>query len=240
MKLIAIYGGKRSGKDTVADYIVSNYNGTKFQLGSSIKTILSRAWRSEEVGISLRLMDFNGIGIDREKALPISNKHVGDYLMRCVEIAKKDFGFSPGRTEQVFGTYYFNEVCIDEIEHHINNIVLNNNEAWTIRRFMQTLGTDICVHFDKNVWVRYFAGRYVEAIESGQFDYFVVPDVRQIHETKVVRGLGAKCLHIEKGIVSTDTHITEQKLPIENGDTIITNTGTLDELYAQIKTILKA
>lgn len=221
MKLIAIFGPKRSGKDTVSDYIVDNCNGIKFQLGKPIKDLLASS--ASAVGIKLTKDDFHGEGIDREKTLPISNIQVHELMKKCVEYAKIYYGFRPNNIE---------------VADFVDN-VLNNTDAWSIRRLMQTLGTDICVASDKNVWVRYFAGVYVEALESGQFDYFVVPDVRQTHENTVMRQLGAKCVHIEKEVINLDTHITEQKLAVLDGDIIIDNTGTLEELYPQINLFLK-
>lgn len=239
MKLIAVFGGKRSGKDTIADYIVGK-NGTKHQLAGPLKDLLHRFWHSSTVGLVLTKQDFEGIGLDREKPLPISNREVAEYLMRCVKGARTRYGFNPIREYEPFpGLGKFKEkIDDDEIESFIHELTINNTEAWTIRRFMQTLGTDICVHFDKLVWVRYFTGVYIEALVSGQYDYFVVPDIRQAHEDFVIRELGAICVHTDRGIVNTDKHITEQGLPVLEHDIIISNTGTLDELYQKIESQL--
>ncbi|QPI13969.1 deoxynucleoside monophosphate kinase [Serratia phage 4S] len=232
MKLIAVFGGKRSGKDTIADHLV-NHNGIKHQLAGPLKELLHRCWYSYDVGLTLDKADFEGTGIDREKPLPISNKEVYEYLVRCAQRARQDYGFNPYRECVPFpGFGIFKEyISNDEIERHIHELTINNTEAWTIRRLMQTLGTDICVHFDKLVWVRCFASAYIEALVSGQYDYFIVPDIRQEHESATVRKLGAICIHTDRGVVNTDKHITEQKQEILSGDIVIHNTGTIEDLY---------
>lgn len=44
MKLISIVGLKRSGKDTVANYVIENMDSVKFQLAGPIKKYLAEAY----------------------------------------------------------------------------------------------------------------------------------------------------------------------------------------------------
>ena len=57
---------------------------------------------------------------------------------------------------------------------------------------------------------------------------------------ETARAMGATVIHVVRsGTESTDKHITEAGLPIEEGDLVITNDGSLEELYSKIETILR-
>ena len=50
------------------------------------------------------------------------------------------------------------------------------------------------------------------------------------------RAMGATVIHVVRpGQKSNDTHITEAGLPIRDGDLVITNDGSLEELFSKIK-----
>ena len=54
------------------------------------------------------------------------------------------------------------------------------------------------------------------------------------------RAMGATVIHVVRpGQKSNDTHITEAGLPIRDGDLVITNDGSLEELFSKIKNTLK-
>lgn len=236
MKLYAIAGRKRSGKDTVADFIKNHHDeqrsigdpfGIKYQLGDPLKRCLGRAFeRSTKPGIQelqITLADVLGeTSFDRDAPLPISNSDARALLIAAAVIAIEDYGLKSWETQVAN--------LVDQV------IQINNIRAWSIRRFMQTLGTDICVHLDKMVWVRAFAGQYVEAIEKG-CQCFIVPDCRQEHETSVLRSLGATFIHVVKpgNEQNSDDHITEAGIPFHpHEDILITNEGSLEDLYEKL------
>lgn len=225
MRLLFIVGKKRSGKDTTADYICDTYDSVKYQFGGPIKDILYEAWKCSDELPDLSYHDFHGTGIDREMPLAASNKDITSMLMHAVEIAAQNYGLRNKHQALI----------------NLNDAVVNNIEAWSIRRLMQTLGTDICVNADKMVWVRLFTSYYTEAIGADkQPAYFVVPDTRQENEIAVGRALGAAIIHVVGATEdSSDDHITERGLAVADGDYVIHNTGTLDELYHKINNILE-
>lgn len=238
MKLIAIVGKKRSGKDTCADYLINDVNSTKFQLGGPIKQALWRAWsrrfNERQDYPKLTEEDFYGIGEwDREKAIPFNNKDATD-LFHCA----LDF---LGHEYRLRNPYFQGKDVVE-------NVVLNNNEPWNIRRFMQTLGTDIVVdQIDRMFWMKLFADAYFDSMKArydsvvGEFKYFVVPDVRQVHEIDALRMMGATIIHVVRPDTddSSDQHITEAGLPIHETDTVIVNDGTLEQLFEKLNKAIK-
>lgn len=233
MKLIAIVGKKRSGKDTTADYII-NKNGMKHQLAGPIKDALVYGWHHSVTVDHANILtskDWEGKGFDREKTLIINNVEANKVLTHAMEYCQK----MCARFRHPTAPPYY------DIEKIIENITLNNIEPWTMRRFMQTLGTDIvCTHIDDMYWIKIFANVYIDNLHSGR-DYFVVPDVRQQNELDTLRAMGATIIHVvrpETDQVNKDTHITERGLEPAPGDTIIVNDGSLEELYEKINKVI--
>lgn len=228
MKLICIVGRKRSGKDTVADYILKKDNSVKYQLAGPIKEALTYAWANAPVEFAqtLRLNadNWEGIDYDRETHLVINNKDASMILRKAINYLNAYLGFD----------YDSDHSAVVNI---VNKHVLNNIEPWSCRRLMQTLGTDIIVNeFDSMYWVKLFAKDYLDNIKK---DYYVVPDIRQVHEIECLRAMGATIVHVVRPEqVYEDSHITEQGLPVGDNDLVIENTGSLEELYEKINRIL--
>ena len=225
MKLIAIVGKKRSGKDTTADYVISQ-NGTKWQLAGPIKEALYNAWIRQDLPHNLTLENFDGQGYDREKTLIMNNTEAYILLVDALEWLKQQYNLDLPNPDMVRKI----------IEFH----TLNNVEPWTVRRFMQTLGTDIvCTEFDSMFWIKTFACNYLDNLYSG-YKYYVVPDVRQKNELDSLRAMGATIIFVERDEAnhSTDTHITEAGLPPLASDIVIKNDGTLEELFDKINKVI--
>ena len=248
MKLISIVGLKRSGKDTVANYVIENMDSVKFQLAGPIKKYLAEAYEyiSDDPVFDRSYMpklDFNcfeGIGYDREEIIPLKPYDVIDIFENAI-VKLNNILPIPGmdvRTAYHYGltpVQYLSEETKDQLFE-----VINKNNNWSVRRLMQTLGTDIIVNqFDKMYWVKLFALDYFDKIYSDA-KYYVVPDVRQTHEIDSLRAMGATIIHVvraETGQVQ-DSHITEAGLPILPGDVVVENNGTLSELYTTIDKLL--
>lgn len=242
MKLIFIIGKKRSGKDTTADYLADNYNTKKFQLAGPIKDTLAQCWNpglKDRTGIDLTRDMFEGKGYDREQILLLNNKDVIDYMTNCVyhllryklKAAKRENGFF------VHDNGDFSFTGKSKIEALINK----NTKPWTVRRLMQTLGTDIfCDMVDRMYWLKLFAIDYVDSFHD-DLDFYIVPDTRQDHELDAARAMGATVIHVVRpgNESSQDTHITEAGLPIRDGDIVITNDGSLEDLYSKIEKVIK-
>lgn len=230
MKLIAIVGKKRSGKDTAANYVLDK-NGVKHQLAGPIKDSLTYAWFQQAAKDDIADLyedDWEGNGAyDREKPLIINNGQANNILRLALQYCESTYAKFPVHP-------------LGKALEALDNLTLNNTECWTMRRFMQTLGTDIvCTHIDSMYWIKIFACNYVDLLYS-ENDYYVVPDVRQQNELDTLRAMGATILHVvrEDSDQVKDTHITEAGLPISPGDIVIENDGSLNDLYSKIDKVL--
>lgn len=230
MKLLVIVGKKRSGKDTTADYINEHYKTLKWQLAMPIKYSLRRGWDRSGMNdiYQLNSNDWEGTGIDREMTLPINNEDVCVILNAAIEALHEVFNFRYTRYDT-------------KVQDAISSVLNNNVEEWSIRRLMQTLGTDVVVNkLDCMYWVKLFTENYLDNFYSG-YDYYIIPDVRQVHEIDTLRAMGATIVHVvrpETDQSNKDSHITEAGLPISPGDSVIMNTGTLEQLFEQIKKVI--
>ena len=247
MKLIVLSGIKRSGKDTTADYILNNYSSKKYQLAGPIKKYLAEAYEyvSNDPVFDRSYMpklDFNcfeGTGYNREEIIPLKHDDVLDIFENAI-VKLNNILPIPGidvRTAYHYGltlTQYLSEETKGQLFEVINTI-----EHWSVRRLMQALGTDVIVNcFDSMYWVKLFALNYLDTL--GTVDYFVVTDTRQDFEMATARAMGATIIHVVRpGNKSNDTHITEAGLPVLDGDQLIINDGSIEELYSKIDSIIK-
>lgn len=227
MILIGLTGQKRSGKDTCADFIAKNYNGSKLAFAELLRQVLVK--HSSCLGIKLTLKDFEGNGINREKDLNLSDKVVSDYFMTCVVDLISNYGLQVPRSSKTHM----------EISSLINNIV-TQTEFWSIRKFLQKFGTDLVVELDKGFWVKHVVSVYVDKYINTNEKVFIASDCRQQHEIDTIRQLGGTIIHIIKNTGLTDSHITEQPLAIKESDIIIKNDSSLADFYTKISSTLKS
>ncbi|BAQ22813.1 dNMP kinase [Edwardsiella phage PEi20] len=234
MKLVCIVGKKRSGKDTCANFVANELNSMKYQLAQPIKETLHRAYNirfgNTQSQPNLNFDDWEGNGEwDRERPFAMNNRDAADLFNESLMILSRQYRLDTFGTD---GGYKVQDV--------VEKLTLNNREPWTIRRFMQTLGTDIVVdELDRMFWMKLFADTYFDNMYS-DYDYFVVPDVRQVHEIETLRAMGATIIHVVRpdAVDSEDLHITEAGLPIGPTDIVIENNGTVEELFEKLKKVL--
>lgn len=219
--IYVLCGKKRVGKDTSAT-ILESHGIVPVALADRLKGVL--AISSKDVDNDMYIRDkfyqdrMFAVG-DREKALPISN----DGVVRLFEIAY----------QHVKGmSCLSNDAHFDKlVEKHVNR----NVEPWTIRRLMQTFGTDIICDIDNRIWVMYALRRILG--EDG--NDFVITDCRQPHEQAMLRKFGAKFIFINKDTGLVDNHSTEQGLIPQPDDVIVDNNGTIEQLKNQLIEIMK-
>ena len=187
--LIALSAKKRHGKDTLADYIVDKYKFSKYALASPFKELLCKEFEFTNDQI-------NGYGFDREKYLGVLGKTV---VNRFKNVLNK--------------LGYYASV------YNIDWSFIENDDLWSIRKLMQTIGTDIgCNLVDKLIWMHPMVERY----NNGE--NLIISDCRQDHEMQLMRNFNALVIHIiNPNIIDNDSHITEAGLPILDGDIVIRN-----------------
>lgn len=220
--IIALSAKKRCGKDTVGD-ILCEHGYTKYALANPIKKFLLNSIQNDrKIPLFIKHFkyeDIDGVGYDREEGLPISNDDVYRIMRSAWMMVCDDIG--------MLYTYEHTGIIADA--------VLGNKKVWSIRRLMQTLGTDIGCKINKNIWTDYLK-RFMEKHDNIDL---VVTDCRQPWELETLRELGSHVVHIlrDQPELQVDTHSTEKGLPISSGDHIINNDGSLDELQTIVKNL---
>ena len=241
MKFICIVGKKRSGKDTIADFILSEKGGVKCSLADTFKHVLNQAYKKLELsnhsGTYLSIDHFYGfvntertIEYDRESQLHLSQKNVIDLFHSAVEILKSEYGLK-----------YVNDNPLSETFKTIPQVVSKKkDQKWCLRTLMQTFGTDIIVDiYDKQFWNKKMLDMYMDNLDND--GYFIVPDIRQEHEIKLMRNLNAEIIFTERPDINndTDSHISEKGLIPFSNETVIINDGTLTDLKTKVLEALK-
>lgn len=125
------------------------------------------------------------------------------------------------------------------------------DERWgvTPRKLLQVIGTelfqyDIHNHMEDNefnvgreLWVKRFEFFYNENISS--FDDVVVTDVRFKHEVKRIREMGGRIWKIHRSSVeSSDQHPSEKEIDEIEGDHVIHNNGTIQDLNENVNMLI--
>lgn len=217
--IIALAGKKRCGKDTVG-LMLAHKGFYKYALAAPIKEYLIKVCNnSGDLPLIVRHLneaDFNGDGYDREKRLPIDNIDVYNIMYRAWYLIQTDMNLD-----------VFDKTVRDTLD-----CVLRNKEPWSIRKLMQTLGTDVAVAIKEDIWLQVMEQR------TAGHENIVITDIRQVHEMEYMRGRDAKVVHILRETGESDGHITERGFIPEEHDIVIQNTGTIDELYAQVSALV--
>lgn len=107
----------------------------------------------------------------------------------------------------------------------------------TRRVALQRLGTEaVRGQFGEMFWVNTWARAY----EQVRGEPVVVTDVREEHEAKAIRELGGLIVHLKRNCVdSGDTHSTEAGIMVQSMDYVISNNGTLGQLYDAVDELIE-
>lgn len=211
MHIITLSAKARCGKDTAANHLLKTIpNSTSYALAAPFKESMAKHFASY-----MSRDDIFGNGVDRNSFI--------------IYIDTPDFEEAVYNIFKDFG-YNLDDYNIDLTRYDFN--------GWTIRRLMQVIGTDIgCDLVDRHIWLKVFEQ---DLFRIGQFhDTVVVTDCRQPHEIEFLRKLGSTVIHLNRDTGLRDTHITEQGLTPVNGEFVIDNNGTLQELYNKLEWVLK-
>lgn len=212
MNIITLSAKARCGKDTAAQFILDKVkNSTSYALAACFKESIANHFSEY-----LTRDDVFGYGVDRNTYMIYIDRQEFIGLVKDLFL---DFGYDLDLD------YCIDWDCIDE------------NNGWTIRRIMQTVGTDVGVNqIDTNIWLKEFEKAMFTLAET--YDTVVMVDCRQTHEIEFVRERGGSVIHILRDTGLVDTHITEQGLPVEYGDFVVDNNGSLSEFYEKLATII--
>lgn len=241
--IFVICGRKRTGKDTVAEILNDTGEFSSYAFADNIKRIL------ESAGVLCGVEAFSKFREnrlfwegDREKPLLASNQEVKQLFDKAIGIMVERGVINSTSYVQSYEKVSYSQ------------LIMENEEVWSIRRLMQVFGTDIiCNLYDNSIWVRLalndactipsqkVCDMYKGLIPNPEISkHILFTDCRQPHEYKYMSRLGAKFIFLERETGKTDNHSTEQGLTPSEGDFIINNNGTLDELKSNILNLIKS
>ena len=212
-KLVCVLGKKRSGKDTIADYINKRNDAKIYKLAYPIKEALAASCDE------LSFEDMDGLGVDREMSLGYNSSRVVEILKKCLA---------------------HNGLEYEDIEGFVSQY---DESSWSIRTLMQRYGTDlVCNKIDHLFWTKLAFKFYYDTIKHDyKTRAIIIPDVRQPWEIESLKMLNCVVIHVQRDMINNtkDIHSTEKGLPVSKGDFVVKNDGSVDELYEKVNKILK-
>lgn len=127
-----------------------------------------------------------------------------------------------------------------KIEGDLKEMPCEDLVGATPRWAMQTLGTEWAKMVDPThtIWARQWRDRVAPMLNSGT--PVVCTDIRFLHEASIVTQLGGYLVRVERpSLEATDLHVSEQEMMLIEEDVTIQNTGTIEDLHAQARTLLE-
>jgi len=115
----------------------------------------------------------------------------------------------------------------------------------TPRKILQLWGTEVCrQHFHEDIWIMSLERQLSQLPETAKI---VITDCRFENEAAMIRSIGGKVIHIRRWITAfgsrTDANSSDHKsecgIEVYDNDMIISNQGTLQELYENVCSIIR-
>ena len=192
-KLIGVIGLKRSGKDTISDYLCKNYAFEKYSLAEPLKRGCMEIFGFTEYQV-----------FDEGK-----------------DIIDPVWGCTPRDILKVMGT----EVAQYDLQKYIPSFVEVGRNIW-VRRFEQWYQKRTDITNESKV------------IRKPHINSIVIADVRFKHEAKSVVKMGGEIWRVDRpGMDVGDFHASEMEIFEIPYKHLITNDGTLEDLYNKIDDI---
>ncbi len=177
--LIGIIGGKRHGKDSIANYLKLKYNYETYAYAKPLKEICKLLFH-------------------------LSHEQLYGTLK---EVVDPRWNTTPRILLQSVGTDLFREQLSKVIPE------LNTN----------------------NIWIKHFELWY----KNNKMNDVVVADVRFEDEIYAIKSNGGKIIHVIRDLDIVDEHISEQIHKTYKADYVISNNGTLENLYNKVDKMIE-
>lgn len=226
MRVIAINGRKRSGKDTLANYLIDNYdNVSKVQFARTLKELFLKSFNKNHAQMSLTYDDIDGATyFDREELIENEVLNPEEVFMDFI--------------------YDLHEIVSGEIEFDKLDAILmaskliKENEKFSVRMYLEFLGTEVAKVSDEDIWAKMTV---LETINKDA-DMVVIPDMRFYSEYKeLVENIyfDVITIKVERASDESISHSSDEGLPNHLMDYVIKNDGSVIDLYEKIENILK-
>ena len=214
----------RSGKDTIADYLVREYSFKK----------LSFAWALKE-GIGRKVFGFSDdqlYGDKKETVDEFWNSHLKIYqhIYRCDGCEISETEIVPDEREPNEFTKPCGE-CGEWLSFDEGKLL-----PITPRLILQLAGTEAGRHvFGQNIWVNTVARQ----MNNSSHDKWVIPDVRFPNEANSILKWNGKLFRVERKIAKASggakLHPSETSLSkYKKWTDVIINNSTMEDLYSQV------
>lgn len=217
--IIGLCGQAGAGKDTVADYLVKQYNCTKMAFASPLKTVAEELFPYDNV---------YGPSEKREERVRIPIFDSYDAKLHYVHDKRIS-----NKIRSVVG----NNVDYRAIDDWCNAMARTYKDSGSLmsaRFFLQNLGTNLARHWNVDIWVNIgieSANRLLMQTSS----IVVISDVRFRNEALAIKKAGGYLWKIvNPDTISTDSHISEtevQTIPKEWFDSVIFNGKSIEASY---------
>lgn len=207
--IIGVNGLKRSGKDTIGEYLESIHGYSRISFAAPLKRVCETYF------------DASGIAEDQRE-------EEREFLIRELSISRaaNSLGF-PSQD-----IYKFRERFHAVFDQYA--ILLDDTYSkykMTYRQMLQLFGTEVCRYFKDDIWIS------LAAQQIKQTDNVVITDVRFDNEASMIQELGGIIVEVNRDGVKSDGHISENRLTFSLIDYSVNNT-TFEELFNQVENIL--
>lgn len=215
MKLLGITGKKRSGKDTISDYLVEKYGYIKYAFADPLK-----------MGVK-EMFGFN------DQQMWGSDKDVID----------ERWGVSPRDIVTIMGTELLQfdiHKHTDKLNHIGRKIWVHRFKMWYDENKLK-YDKDISIWFDGIKELLNYDIDYSEAIKLSPRPQFkvIVSDIRFKHEAEIIKELGGVIIKIERPSLNDDNqHLSETEMDKIDYDFQINNDSSVSDLYDGIDGII--
>lgn len=225
MTVIGLSGKARSGKDTIADYLVTQHGYTKVAFADTLKQFVVRV---------LQLPESYVYGPSENRELKVyhnrSNPDPWPQVRDRMDIFARSFCRALYRQEYTVSRGHM----VDSLYESVQDLC--RNPHLTTRLVLQTLGTEWAREsVDKDIWVHNMAVRL--ALIKGNV---VISDARFANEVAFCKEQG-QVFRVLRNSGDTGTHLSETALDAFDLDSytgVIHNNGTKEELYEQLEAIV--
>jgi hypothetical protein len=267
LMIIGISGVAGSGKDTVADFIVKERKGCKISFADPLKRFCGAVfeWSEEQLwgpsdkrnAIDNRYTDLmmwkkaetnfyenalvwlNDVGISSTKM----NK-LEIWFENLFTLAYKDGGLSPRKALQTLGTEFgrsVNENVWVDYAINISKKILNNYDM----SYSRTRGAYCNRENDIDFISNFDSPLNLNFNSTPQYETIVIPDFRFKNEVMAARQNDIELIRVKRPNAGLDGSIGQHKseqeqlnIPDSLFNTIITNDGTLEDLYTIVSALL--
>ena len=158
---------------------------------------------------------------------------IGEYL--CQEYNFAPISFAAPIKHMIANLLDVSEEWLEE-----NKETVIDDIAATPRKLFQTLGTEWGRWLIlPNIWVNIARRNINRIIEAGDYPGVVITDVRFDNEAEWIRGSDGIICQVNRDATQVRPHPSEKGIRLEDGDFVISNNDTINQLKVQIDTMMR-